>query len=91
MIGSHAHHYRGYMVEIGIHRMLVNTCSGGYLITHPVMGVAGYGETPLMPNKEMAEKVALSLALAAVDEKLRGESDPIQSVVPPASVSSHPQ
>lgn len=78
MVTLRAHPYRSYMVEVAIHSIAPDQYCGGYMFSTTDGEVAGFGDTPLMPSNEMAEKVALSLALAAVDEKLRGESEAMQ-------------
>ncbi len=72
MQSSIAHHYRGYLVEVGTAcTQFGEKFCGEYLVTGPGGEVVGEGETPVMLTVEMAEKVALSLALVAVDKKLR--------------------
>lgn len=74
MTNSHAHQYRGYLVEVGLkNRTVTGLYIGSYLITDHQGDAVAYGDTPNMPSADMADRVAMSLALATVDSVIRQE------------------
>lgn len=72
MFSSKTHEYRGYQVKISFSRSFpLDRFSAGYKIIDSANFLVGYGQTPMVSNEELAEQLAFSLALEAVDTVLR--------------------
>lgn len=73
MLTSQIHEYRGHFVKISCSRSFpLEKYSGGYLVTNSSGANIGSGHTPIVPNGALAQQLALSLALRAIDCALRG-------------------
>lgn len=72
MPDSKVHEYRGHFVTISWSRLFsLGRYSGGYLVANFAGDIVSGGQTVVVSDVELAKKLALSLALEAVDKVLR--------------------
>lgn len=72
MLSSKLHEYRGHFVKVSYGRSFpALKYTGGYVITNTVHEIVAQGQTAIVSNQELAQQLALSLALQAIDLNLR--------------------
>lgn len=77
MTDTTVHEYRGYRVAILASAVTNPTgFTGSYLITASDGSQIAAATTPIVLDKDMADRVALSIALASVDQFLRTSNGP---------------